>query len=85
MSNSKVASNPQVSNLCFEYQVRGIQLSRRRRLSEDNATNKSKPLTFRVIEHELKAEPVEIILRSGVTLRVACEERALRTVLAAIQ
>ena len=58
----------------------------RRRLNEKT----KKPLTFRLVEPERKQPaapplaPVEVVLTSGTVLRVACEERALRTVLAAI-
>jgi hypothetical protein len=55
----------------------------RRRLSKESAA--SKPLTFRVIEHKLAAQPVEIKLTNGAILRVACEEQAIRTVLAAMK
>jgi hypothetical protein len=55
----------------------------RRRLSKNNGG--TRPLTFRVMEHRLATQPVEIILTNGAILRVACEEQAIRTVLAAMK
>ena len=70
----------------------------RRRLAKQPQNTASRPVTFRLVEppptapdHRTPAEllgpapaPVDVILSNGATLRVACEERALRIVLAAL-
>ena len=56
----------------------------RKRLQDQEQKQSANKLTFRLIETPTPLAPVEIILTSGATLRVVCEERALRIVLAAL-